>query len=213
MRGLPAGRRGAAVIGGQASTGRRQAEIRGPDLGTLRAARRNVAGASAARTLARSVSAKARLKRRSKPIVRVGLPLRPRPQTEPAKAPGQDLEVVGQGCAAARRSEERARALLRARGELGAAHVAHHERVPGEDEPRLGTARPIGHHERHVLGRVARHMEHLGRPRCRAGERRHPPPRGTESGRRRRRAGRTRHLPPPPAHGRSRDGRRARACR
>ncbi len=45
------------------------------------------------------------------------------------------------------------RGLLAA--EIRPAHVPHEQRVPGEDEPRLGAAREIGHEQRDALRRVA----------------------------------------------------------
>ena len=89
------------------------------------------------------MSVNARLMRRSKPMVVIGLPLRPRPQTEPENAPGSTQDMIGQYAEPRGAVEKRARAFLGARRELGAAHVADHERVPGEDEPRLRRARAV----------------------------------------------------------------------
>src|SRR5439155_504654 len=38
--------------------------------------------------------------------------------------------------------------------EVGPSHAPGEERVPGEDEPRLRRPRPVGHDDRHTVGRV-----------------------------------------------------------
>src|SRR6266508_2214047 len=56
----------------------------------------------------------------------------------PGEPAGQHLQIVGQGAQTLGAPEQRAGPCLRARGELGAAHVGYHERMPSEDEPRVG---------------------------------------------------------------------------
>ena len=55
--------------------------------------------------------------------------------------------------------EERIGSNLGAGRELGPAHIANHQCMPGQDEPRFGASRPIAHEQRHVLRGVARRVE------------------------------------------------------
>ena len=78
------------------------------------------------------------------------------------KCSWHDLDIVGETADPLGTLEQCARAILGAGRELRAAHVADHERVPREDEPRFGGARTIAHHERDVLRRVSGDVPHLG---------------------------------------------------
>ena len=75
------------------------------------------------------------------------------------KRPGPDLDVIRQGAQSNRALEERVGARLGAGRELRPPHVADHQCMSGQDEPRLGGSRAIADEQRHVLRRVTRRVK------------------------------------------------------
>src|SRR5262249_31074846 len=77
----------------------------------------------------------------------------------PGKRARPDFNVIRQRAEPGGALEERGGADLGARRKLRPSHVAHHQGMPGEDEPGFGTSRPIGDEQRHMLGRVTGRVE------------------------------------------------------
>ena len=75
----------------------------------------------------------------------------------------EDLDAVVELEQPAQGVEQPFGALDRADGEIGPGGVAHEERVTGEHEPRLVTARVVDDRQAAVLGSVARRVDHAER--------------------------------------------------
>ena len=100
--------------------------------------------------------------RRSKPMVLIGLPLKPAPHTDPEKWPG--YTSMSSGSVISRSWMLRYSSggvLTRASREIRSTYRANEERVPREDEPRLFAAFQVGHEQAHAVRRMAWRMEDL----------------------------------------------------
>jgi len=75
----------------------------------------------------------------------------------PRKGPWHDLQMIGEGLQAPQAPEQHAGSVFGARGKLGPADIAYHQGMPGQREPRIARAGPIGDD----YGQV-----HWGVPRC-----------------------------------------------
>src|SRR6185437_14379504 len=75
---------------------------------------------------------------------------------------GKDLEIVGECFQLLHAPEQVLRALFGVDGKLGSTEIADHQRVAGEDEPRLLCPRAVAHQQADVLRRVAGRVQHFG---------------------------------------------------
>ena len=75
---------------------------------------------------------------------------------------GQDFQIIGEFLQPLDTREELARAGLRLAGQFGSADVADHQRVPGQQKPRVGSAGLVRDQQGNVLRRVPRSMQHPG---------------------------------------------------
>ena len=109
--------------------------------------------------------ARARLWRRSKPIVELVLRSIPElPQSEPPRWPGPDLGFLRQGHETiVQRAEDVDGALARLDRQIGPGDVADEERVAAQHRPGLVAAGGVAQQERGVLGPMAGGMDRLDR--------------------------------------------------
>ena len=69
--------------------------------------------------------------------------------------------MVGQGLQPLQAREQRSRAACGVFGEFGAPDIADHQRMAGQDEPRLVRPRAVGDDEAHMLRRMARRVYYI----------------------------------------------------
>ncbi len=106
-------------------------------------------------------SASAGLNRRSKPIVVDALRAHALATQRARDVPGVDLDAVRELQQAMQAVEQTLGALVGLDRQVGPRSVADEQRVPGQQEPRLLGACPVGDRETAVLGPVPRRVNHV----------------------------------------------------
>src|SRR5262249_52809018 len=75
------------------------------------------------------------------------------------KCAWQHFHVVGKRFQLLHGCEQHSRSLFRVDGKFRAAQIAYHQRVPAQQEPRVGATRLVRHEQRYVLRRVSRRVQ------------------------------------------------------